>query len=448
MSRSRCSCSPRPPSSSCRCSSSALTAAGRPRPSDSYKEESSTLSGRMKCDFSYNDVHSGLKLVKPDDNGRVVSYTPAYLEGSCKDCIKDYEKLSYLGSPIVSPRTVELEQTESKPLHNKENQHVQQTLSSSNEIEELETNGPYEDSGYSSFSQPGGLNEHGEGSLPLEENFSDSPQSYLLQMQSPDQYPNKNFLPALHFAKLVCSTLKKNAKRNPKIDREKLKEFISSDFRLQNIIGRKMGLEYVDILSELFRRDLRHVLANILTQLNDMDLINVSKVSTTWKKILEDDKGAMQLYNKAIQRVSEKNSKFSPQASTREYVMIRTALASVQKSAAQAPPKKGARTKLSDPGDQKDSTYSRHNEFSEVAKTLKNNESLKACVRCNSPAKYDCYLERATCKREGCGFDYCTRCLCNYHTTKDCSNGKPPKTGYKMGPLPGTKKSKKNLRRL
>ncbi|XP_031312437.1 F-box only protein 5 isoform X1 [Camelus dromedarius] len=448
MSRRPCSCSPRPPSGSCRCSYGALTAAGRPRPSDGCKEESSTLSVKMKCDFNYNRVHSEVKPVKPDDSRRQGSCTPAYLEDSYKGRTKDYERLSDIGSPIVSPRIVELE-TENKPLHNKENQHVQQTLNSSNDAEELETGGPYEDSGYSSFSQQSGLSEHEDSSLPLVENFSDSPQSCLPQTQSPDHYPNKNLLPALHFAKVVCSTLKKNSKRNPKIDREKLKEFISSgNFRLQNIIGRKMGLECVDILSELFRRGLRHLLANILTQLSDMDLINVSKVSTTWKKILEDDKGALQLYNKAIQRITEKNIKFSPHASTREYVLFRTALASVQKSATQTLPKKDARTKLPDPGDQKGSTYSRHSEFSEVAKTLKKNESLKACVRCNSPAKYDCYLQRATCKREGCGFDYCTRCLCNYHTTKDCSNGKPLKASYKMGPLPGTKKSKKNLRRL
>ncbi|XP_012603599.1 F-box only protein 5 [Microcebus murinus] len=447
MSRRSCSCSPRPPS--CSCSSSTVTAAGRPSPSDSCKEEeSSTLSVKMKCDFNCGHVHAGLKLVKPDDIGRLGSYTLTYLEGSCKDYIKDYERLSCLGSPIVSPSIVELE-TESKPLHNKENQRVQKTLNSTNEIEELETSRLYEDSGYSSFSQQSGLNEHEEGSLSLEENFSDSPQSCPLQMQSPDQYPNKNLLPALHFEKVVCSTLKKNTKRNPKRDREMLKEIIArGNFRLQNIIGRKMGLECVDILSELFQRGLRHLLASILAQLSDMDLINVSKVSTTWKKILEDDKGAFQLYNKAVQRVTEGNIKFSPHASTREYVMFRIPLASVQKAAVQTPPQKDAQTKLSNQDDQKGSTYSRHNEFSEVAKTLKKNESLKACIRCNSPAKYDCYLQRATCKREGCGFDYCTRCLCNYHTTKDCSNGKLLKASCKTGPLPGTKKSKNNLRRL
>ncbi|KAM9667367.1 F-box only protein 5 [Trichechus inunguis] len=446
MSRSPCSCCSRPLTCSCRCSP--LTATGRPRPSDSYKEENTTLSAKMKCDFNCDCVHSGLKLVKPVDGGRLGSCTPAYLEGSCKACIKDYERLSYIGSPIVSPTSVELE-TESKPLHNKENQHVQQILDRSNEIEELQTSRFYEDSGYSSFSQQSGLNEHEEGSLLLEENTSDSPQSCLLQTQSPGQYPNKNLLPVLHFEKVVCSTLKKNVKRNPKVDREILKKIISSgNFRLQNIIGRKMGLECVDILSELFRRGLKLLLADILAQLSDMDLINVAKVSTTWKKILEDDKEAFQLYNKAMQRVSENITKFSPHASTREHIMFRTALASVQKAAAQTLPKTDTRSKLPNQRDQEGSAYSRHNEFSEVAKTLKNNESLKACVRCHSPAKYDGYLQRAVCKREGCGFDYCTRCLCDYHTAKNCSNGKPLRASCKMGPLPGSKKSKKNLRRL
>ncbi|XP_013372865.1 PREDICTED: F-box only protein 5 isoform X2 [Chinchilla lanigera] len=402
----------------------------------------------MKCDVNCNHIRPEVKLVKPDGSGRQGFYSPAYLESSCKDCLKDYERLSYLRSSVVSPRIVEFE-TKSKPLHNKENQRVEQTLNSSNEIEELETNRLYEDSGYSSFTQQNGFNEHEEDTLALEENFRSSPRSCLLQTQSPDQYPNKNLLPVLHFEKVVCSTLKKNAKRNPKIDREILKEIISSgNFKLQNIIGRKMGLEFVDILSELFRRELKHLLANILAQLSDMDLINVSKVSTTWKKILEDDKGASHLYKKAMQRVTEKSIKSSPHASTREYVMIRTALASVQKSVSQALPKKDAQAKVSKKDDQKGSTYSRHSEFSEVAKTLKKNESLKACIRCKSPAKFDCYLQRATCEREGCRFDYCTKCLCDYHSTEDCSNGKLLKTSYKLGPLPGTKKSKENLRRL
>lgn len=189
--------------------------------------------------------------------------------------MKDCKRLSDIGSPIErSLGTVELE-TKNKVLHNKENEHVEQTFNSANKVD-LETSslGPYEDSGYSSFSQQSDLSYHDDCSLSLEESIIDSPQSCLLHTQSPGQYPNKNLLPALHFAKVVCSTLKKNAKRNSKIDREKMKELISyGNNRLQNIIGRKMGLDCVDILSELLRRGLRHLLKHILTQLNYMDLI-------------------------------------------------------------------------------------------------------------------------------------------------------------------------------
>ena len=227
-----------------------------------------------------------------------------------------------------------------------------------------------------------------------------------------------------------------------------LKEVITSgNFRLQSIIGKKMGLEHLDLLAELSRRGFVHLLANILTKLSGMDLVNLSKVSRIWKKILENNKGAFQLYSKTMQRVIE-SSKLSLHATTRGYVVGRAALTCVQKSSTWAPPKKDVQIKSSSQRGQRVSTYSRHNEFVEVAKTLKNNESLKACVRCNFPAKYDHYLERAVCKRESCQFEYCTKCLCAYHNNKDCLNGKILKASCKVGPLPGTKKSKKNLQRL
>lgn len=59
-----------------------------------------------------------------------------------------------------------------------------------------------------------------------------------------------------------------------------------------------------------------------MAQLGEMDLISVSKV------ILEDDKGACQRHGKAIQKATEKSITFSPQASNKEYIVIRTPLAS------------------------------------------------------------------------------------------------------------------------
>lgn len=86
--------------------------------------------------------------------------------------------------------------------------------------------------------------------------------------------------------------------------------------------------------------------------------------------------------------------------------------------------------------------------FQQAARNLKNTENLKACHRCGSPAKYDSYLQRATCNRESCGFDFCTKCMCSYHSSSDCVSSKPVKHNSMAGPLPGTKKSKQNLRRL
>lgn len=63
-----------------------------------------------------------------------------------------------------------------------------------------------------------------------------------------------------------------------------------------------------------------HLLANILMKLNIMDLINMSKVSRIWKKILENSKGAVQLYSKTMQTVIE-SSKLSLHATTRGYVV-------------------------------------------------------------------------------------------------------------------------------
>ncbi|XP_007484836.1 F-box only protein 5 [Monodelphis domestica] len=443
-----CSSSLSAASSACCSGPGAVTPAESPCPTDRYKSEnkdnSPYYSVKMKCDFNCNHVDSG-PILKPDIS-KMESGTPEYLEDFCKDCIKDHRRLSYSGPQNVSPTIVELK-TENGPVHNKENQALHK-LDASSEFEELESSRLYEDSGYSSFSQQSSPGEQQYNSILLSRNFIVSPRPCFLQSQSTEKFPNKNLLPILHFEEVVCSTLKKNAKRNPKVDWETVERLVShGDFGLHNVIGRKMGLEQLDILSELFQRGLKHVLASVLRHLREMDLINVARVSATWKKILKDNKGAFHLYNMAMKKANENTTKFSAHAATREYVLVRAALASVQKSTAQAPSasKKVSRSKLSDQGV---SVYSRHTEFSEVAKTLKKSESLRACIHCNSPAKFDPYLQRATCNRESCGFDFCTRCLCSYHITKDCSNEKPLKANSKVGPLPGSKKSKKNLRRL
>lgn len=393
----------------------------------------------MKRDFSCYQVHCGLSPIKPAvAETRSEDSHIAHYDESCKDCAKEYQRLLYSNLHHESPKNVNAK-SEGKPVHNKENQQILwRHTGGANEMDNHS-----EDSGYSSIldNQSSESTEH--DTMPLVENLISTPNSSFSQ--------NKNLLPALHFEKLVCSTLKKNNKINPKSLAILLDKMVSREcLGLTNLIGRKMGIDKLDILGELFNKEYRHLLANILRHLSDIDLINVAKVSTTWKKILQDDKLAFQMYNKALKLISDNNLKLCKQGDTRQYALHREAFTLVQEVG--TPPntisESTSRIKTSNQNNQSVLSYSRHREFFEVAKTLKNTESLKVCRCCGSPAKYDSHLQRAVCIRESCGFDFCTNCLCTSHSAKDCAAGKSVTPISKLGPLPGSKKSKQNLRRL
>ncbi|XP_060096918.1 F-box only protein 5 [Heteronotia binoei] len=398
----------------------------------------------MKRDFNCNNVHCGLPSLKPHeiDTRTEESTISDYDEEFCKDCAKEYQRLllSDLCHGTIRNTSVK---SEGKLIHNKENQQI--SWGPARRTNALESGKFHEDSGYSSLlSSPHEPTEH-DDDIPLAGNLK-TPDHSLIQNKSQLLCSKRNLLPVLHFEELVCSTLKRANKRNPKSWGVLLDKMVSrGSVGFMNLIGRKMGVDRLDILSELFHREFRHILADILRHLNDIDLINVAKVSTTWKKILHDDKRAFQTYNKALKLISNNSTKSSKTADTRKYVPHREVLALVQKaSIVQNTSSKKASRLTAVHG----SCYSRHTLFSEIAKTLKNTESLKICHRCNSPAKYDSHLQRAVCIRENCGFDFCTKCLCNYHNAQDCTSEKPVKPTSKLGPLPGTKKSKQNLRRL
>lgn len=217
----------------------------------------------MKRDFNCYQVHCGLSPLKPvvAETKSADSHIGHYGE-FCKDCSKEYQRLLYSNLHHGSPKNVTVK-SEEKPVHNKENQRVLWNYTGgANEMDNQK-----EDSGYCSIlgNQSNESIEHND-SIPLTGNLVDTPDSSSSQ--------KKNLLPVLHFEKLVCSTLKKNSKRNPKswailIDKMVSRE--SAEFT--NLIGRKMGIERLDVLGELFYKGFRHLLANILRHLNDTDLI-------------------------------------------------------------------------------------------------------------------------------------------------------------------------------
>ncbi|NXF98766.1 FBX5 protein, partial [Sakesphorus luctuosus] len=399
---------------------------------------------KMKCDFDCASLRTGFAPLKSAvEKTRLEKSSPLnYEEEFCKSCAKEHQKILLNDSYHAATRNLDLEDGE-RPIYNKENTQVSQRHEEVvYEIEALENSKLNEDSGYSSMlsTQYTDAIEH-EDSIPLAGNLCGTPKNCLMKSQTQEQFSKKTLLPVSHFEEMICSTLKKNGKRNLKSWAAVDKIVFRGKLELCNLIGKKMGLDRIDILAELFQKNLKHILANILRHLSEADLINFAKVSTTWQKILREDKWIFQLYSKAVKNLSNE-TKAPEHAATREYVLYRVSLASIQKA---NPPKilnkKGTRSKAS-------KNHSRLVEFSEAARTLKNTESLKACHRCGSPAKYDSYLQRATCNRESCGFDFCTKCMCSYHSSSDCMSGKSVKPNSIPGPVPGTKKSKQNLKRL
>ncbi|XP_013768764.1 F-box only protein 43 [Pundamilia nyererei] len=182
---------------------------------------------------------------------------------------------------------------------------------------------------------------------------------------------------------------------------------------LAGLIGRKMGLEKVDILTELMKRNLRHILAVILCQMDSESVYRCSCVCKSWNQILQQDKLASTMRRSHLSQVeaalekcqeSEQQKKriFSEKwlqelgaavhvadAETRAMLLKRSALKTVQaqsRTSSYCTPQSGSRalTPLQLSALHSDSS-SKRDKFLEVAKTLFNDECLKPCPRCQHP---------------------------------------------------------------
>ncbi|NXH18365.1 FBX43 protein, partial [Bucco capensis] len=220
---------------------------------------------------------------------------------------------------------------------------------------------------------------------------------------------------------------------------------------LAGLIGKKMGLEKLDILTELKHRNLKHVLAIVLDALTVDSLCSVWKVSKNWQEIVAQDKNAderRKLYIKHLKETRENLLK-TEDATTRLNVLKRSALRPVQAQArtpvAQTPPsyiELTPRRCSSVPH-----LTSRQEEYVKVAKTLFTDEALKPCPRCCYPAKYQLVKKQGLCSRDACAFEFCILCLHAFHGSKEC-NSLSAKWNKKKDAPPGSAESKRNLKRL
>ncbi|NXT01358.1 FBX43 protein, partial [Jacana jacana] len=221
---------------------------------------------------------------------------------------------------------------------------------------------------------------------------------------------------------------------------------------LAGLIGKKMGLEKLDILTELKYRNLTHVLAIVLDALTVESLCSIWKVSKNWREIIVQDKSADKRRKLYIKHLKEEVGEYllkAEDAATRLNVLNRSALRPVQAQARTSVVRTpasytelAARRCSSVPH-----LTCRQEEYVKVAKTLFTDEAIKPCPRCQYPAKYQLVKKRGLCSREACAFEFCIVCLRAFHGSKEC-NSLSAKWKNKKDAPPGSAQSKRNLKRL
>ncbi|KAM8871102.1 F-box only protein 43 [Spinachia spinachia] len=230
---------------------------------------------------------------------------------------------------------------------------------------------------------------------------------------------------------------------------------VTTTMPLAGLIGRKMGLRKVDILMELRKRNLGHILCIILSHLPSESIYMFGRVSKGWTKILQQDKRASirrKNYLSDVEAALELGGAVHVHdAETRHSLPKRLALKTVQaqsRTSSFCTPQSGNSTLTpSQLSALKSSSSSKRDKFLEVAQTLFNDECLKPCPRCQHPARCHSVKQEGVCSRADCDFRFCTACLCAFHGSRECGSQSVGRRKKDIL-LPGSAQSKRNVRRL
>uniref|UniRef100_A0A672TIM0 F-box only protein 43 n=1 Tax=Strigops habroptila TaxID=2489341 RepID=A0A672TIM0_STRHB len=288
--------------------------------------------------------------------------------------------------------------------------------------------------------------------LTEESNFVNEDHALVSEQPSGDVVVSHGDLsrtPALKVVHEICLQ-RQRSDQNQILENIDGTEIFALEHVLAGLIGKKMGLEKLDILTELKYRNLKHVLAIVLDALTVESLCSIWKVSKSWREIIVQDKSADKRRKLYIKHLKEEEYLLKAEdAATRLNVLNRSALRPVQAQARtpvlQTPPsytEVTPRRCSSVPHSTR-----RQEEYIKVAKTLYTDEAIKPCPRCQYPAKYQLIKKRGLCSRETCAFEFCILCLRAFHGSKECNSLSAKQKNKKDAP-PGSAQSKRNLRRL
>ncbi|KAK9541137.1 hypothetical protein VZT92_001205 [Zoarces viviparus] len=313
-------------------------------------------------------------------------------------------------------------------------------------------------------SSPSKCPERTDSHTPVDRHKRRTAATFSLSSTPSDRHRDPN-LPILNFQRAVCEELAKSYQKNKRYDWSIITK-VAEHHLLDRVIGGQMGREYVDVFSCLLSRNMRSILTHILSLLGDLDLISCKKVSRSWRRIISDDSAARSRCGRAEQTLRESSSSLRQSGCglTRDVSVSRVVLSCMQALASSGTPSSSSSSSSSSPSCrlirrpavcQRSGTptppCTRFTEYLQAASALKQHESLRRCRRCGSPATHSSEVQRATCTRAGCLFDFCTRCREAFHGSAPCRvvrpRAHPP--ALKTTPIAaGGARSKRNIRRL
>ncbi|XP_058652709.1 F-box only protein 5 [Onychostoma macrolepis] len=345
-------------------------------------------------------------------------------------------------SPVVPNISTPME-TKSKGPHNKENyQNKRHSLEVASDDEVIiSSSGLTEDSGYLSLQNS--RVDHGDldgvDSLERSEEKCVSSQSLVVECHSAP------CLPVVKFQEEVCRQLAKSFKKSKSYDWTVVDK-VAENYALHNVIGGKMGRQFVDFLHGLLRKDMKHILARILGLLGDCDLISCRKVSRTWRKIICEDQVALRRCREAERTL--RDSGRSAGSLSRDFTLSRVVFSCMQTVASTPVHKAIKKPQCQTGGVRNASKSSRFQQFHEVAQSLKQDEALRSCILCGFAARYDAAMKRAVCSRTSCAFEFCTLCQSEFHSSVPCRSTVRTSSASQKTLLAGSARSKRNVRRL
>ncbi|XP_046574547.1 F-box only protein 5-like [Haliotis rubra] len=172
------------------------------------------------------------------------------------------------------------------------------------------------------------------------------------------------------------------------------------------LIGRKVGLEKVDILNEMHARSIEGV-SLVLSYLEPKELCRIRAVSRQWKTICDTDNRASARCHKYIKSLKSRAASVGKEnlgktKTGHRHLTPGGLLTSVQHTPRS--PKKMPVVNL----------FTQH---SQVVSSLKSDDTLRHCPRCNSAAKTHC--DRGVCTSDNCKFDFCVKCFCEHHGSRE-----------------------------